>query len=283
MEKVSVIIINYNTPDVTKRAMQALLSHQLDFDVEIIVIDNGSKEKMLQDEWFQKTVRVYIENTTNRGFAGAVNQGIKKSTGAYIFLLNSDAFVENNTLSGLVNFLKEKKGYGIVGPKTVYVDGSFQISAGKFPSLFREFLVVTKLYKKIKHSLFLTENGLSKDVSSVIPVDWISGGCMMITRAVIHQIGFFDERFFFGVEDMDYCYRVKEGGFIIGYLPSVVVTHFHSYSAGGTHSRFKLENESLGKKYFFHKHFPKKILSGVLVSFFYWTRMQILYFSGKLK
>lgn len=282
MEKISVIIINYNTPAVTKQAIQALLQNRANFDVEIILIDNGSKEKMIRDEWFREVVHIYIENDTNRGFAGAVNQGLEKATGGYIFLLNSDAFVNSSTLSGMVHFLKENKNYGIVGPKTVYTNGSFQISAGNFPSIFGEFLVATKLYKIINHPLFLMEKNFSKNSSS-ISVDWISGGCMMITKEVVDRIGIFDEHFFFGVEDMDYCYRAKKGGFSVEYLPLVEVTHLHSYSSGGTRSRFKLENESLGKGYFFRKHFPKKIVSRIMIAFLYWARIQLLDFSGKLK
>lgn len=282
MEKVSVIIINYNTPAVAKQAIRALLQNRTNFDVEIIVIDNGSKEKMIQDEWFCDVVHIYIENDTNKGFAGAVNQGIEKATGTYIFLLNSDAFMNNGALVGMVHFLKENKKYGIVGPKTVYANGSFQISAGNFPSLLGEFLVATKLYKIMNHPLFLMEKSFPKN-SSFISVDWISGGCMMFTKKIVDHIGIFDEHFFFGVEDMDYCYRAKKKGFSVGYLPVVEVTHLHSYSSGGTRSRFKLENESLGKKYFFRKHFPKKIVSRMVVSFLYWTRIQLLGFSGKLK
>lgn len=283
METVSVIILNYNTPDVTKQAIEALVKNQGDFDVQVILIDNGSREKLIQDEWFHRTVHTYIENDTNKGFAAAVNQGIQASTGEYIFLLNSDAFMNVGTLSGLVTFLKGNEPFGIVGPKTVYADQSFQISAGRMPSLWGEFLVATKLYKIVKHSLFLMESELTECSSSAVSVDWVSGGCMMMRRALIERIGTFDEHFFFGVEDMDYCYRAKKDGFQVGYLPGVDVVHLHSYSSGGTRTRFKLDNEALGKEYFFRKHFPRKVISRLLVSFLYRTRIGLLKLSGKLK
>lgn len=283
MEKISVIIINYNTPEITKQALQALVKNQDNFDLEIILIDNESKEKVVQDEWFHKTVHTYIENPENKGFAGAVNQGIKIATGAYIFLLNSDAFISEGALTGLVSFLKENEAYGIVGPKTINADRSFQVSAGRFPSLWGEFLVASKLYKKMKYSLFLMERGVEGNTAQVMAVDWVSGGCMLIKRVVIDQIGLLDPHFFFGVEDMDYCYRAKKRGFFIGYLPSVVVTHLHGYSGGGTRSRFKLEYEAAGKEYFFHKHFPQKIITRLFIASLYWIRICLLGLFGKLK
>lgn len=283
METVSVIVINYNTPDLTKKALEALIKNQGELEVEIILIENGSKEKMVQDEWFERMVHHYIENETNTGFAYAVNQGIKVSKGEYILLLNSDAFMKEGVLSGLVTFLKENESYGIVGPRTINADETFQISAGTSPNLIGEFLVATKLYKKMKHSLFLTENELKDNSSAVISVDWVSGGCMMMKRGVIDRIGIFDERFFFGVEDMDYCYRAKKKGFLVGYLPSLALIHLHSYSSGGTRSRFKLQNEADGKSYFFRKHFPEKELSGLIVSMLYQFRIGLLQLFGRLK
>lgn len=282
MEKISVIVINYNTPDMTRTALETLVRNKGVFDLEIIVIENGSEKKMAPDTRFREIVSLYLENQENIGFAQAVNQGIKRSTGAYILLLNSDAFLDEGSLAAMAAFLKENEAYSIVGPKTVNRDGTFQVSAGRFPNLLGEMLSATRLYRYMRHPMFLGERSLLKGISS-LSVDWVSGGCMLIKREAVAAVGIFDGRYFFGVEDMDFCYRVKAAGYLVGYLPHAAITHWHGYSSGGTRSRFKLEHEARGKALFFQKHFPRQKVSRYVVLWLYHMRIALLGLFGKLK
>lgn len=282
MERLSVIILNYNTPEMTRQCLEALVRFRGAWELEIILIDNGSRKKMLTDDWFRAHVERSIENPTNRGFAAAVNQGIEAATGEWLILLNSDAFLREGTLGAMFEALSRHPECGIAGPKTFSADGTFQVSAGAFPTLWGEFLSATRLYKLLPHTLYLSEEKLRGESRAFVPVDWISGGCMFIRREVIRKIGLMDEGYFFGVEDMDFCFRAKEAGFQVGYVPAAALTHLHSRSAGGTRTRFKLENERKGKVRFFAKRFPKKIWLSRIVSGMYRARMATLGFFGKL-
>jgi GT2 family glycosyltransferase len=283
MAHISIIIINYNTPEVTRQAIMSVVRHASDADTEMILIENGSEKKVALDDDFRGRIAHVIGNGTNLGFAAAVNQGLRAATGDIFLLLNSDALLGAGSLEKMVGFLESHPEVGIVGPKTISPDGSFQISAGAFPSLPRECSVFSGLYKQDIGSPFLMEREAESSSDPFLSPDWVSGGCMMIRKEVALRIGFFDERFFFGVEDVDFCFRAKEAGFQVAYLPSAVISHRHGYSSGGARSRFKLEHEASGKEYFFRKHFPNRVLARLLIVWMYQARIGVLQALGKLK
>ncbi|MDO8668365.1 MAG: glycosyltransferase family 2 protein [bacterium] len=255
---ISVIIINYNTPAMTEKAISLFIDWADGFNYEIILIDNNSSEKITGAALKDWPIK-FIQNTENVGFAKAVNQGIKAANGDYILLLNSDALVEEATVKNMLVYLKTKIRAGIIGPKFIYPDGRNQISSGKFPNFWREFFRLFMLNRLLPFDAY------NKDFETVRPVDRVSGGCMLIKREVINQIGLFDEGYFFGAEDMDFCLRAGKFGWQTVYYPLVKLVHYHSFSSGGRKAirTIKLERNSLD--YFFKKNFPKKIISRVLI------------------
>lgn len=258
MELISVIIINYNTPAMTENAISRFINWADGFNYEIILIDNNSTKKMSGAFLSQRRIR-FIQNTQNIGFAKAVNQGVSIASGDYILLLNSDALVEKDTVKDLLVYLKNNQPAGIIGPRFIYPSGENQVSSGKFPNLWREFFRLFMLNRLLPFDAY------NKDFKTVRPVDRVSGGCMLIKREVINRIGLFDEGYFFGAEDMDFCLRAGKSGWQTVYYPLVKLVHYHSFSSGGrkTIQTIKLERNSLD--YFFKKNFSKKIISRFLI------------------
>jgi len=270
--KLSVIIINYNTPEMTERAIKRLRecesgspADEAGLASEIILIDNNSTEKLSPNTVATLSVK-YIENQENVGFARAVNQGLKIARGEYILLLNSDVLIEPGAISRLLTLMEKESQVGVVGLKMIYPDGRAQVSCGYFPNVLREFIRLSTLYKIIPYSTLAKKtwfNGQLFDQGG--EVDWLSGGCLLIRRTLIDQIGPLDERYFFGVEDIDFCFRTKQSGFKVFYLPQAQVIHHHGFSSGGPRTIKKMQMERDNLDYFMAKNFPEAMLSRWLI------------------
>ena len=215
-----------------------------------------------------------IRNDTNLGFAKAVNQGIKKSTGEYILLLNTDAFVTQGQLTALVSTLESDKQFGIIAPKLLNQDGSIQSSYGNFPSLTSIFFHALSLERLFLKGLIIYQRKTSPPPSpkkrggngEVIFPDWVSGACMLIKRSVIDRVGFFDEHYFMGIEDIDFCYRVQQAGFRVVYDREQHILHYHQYTSKKLKTRsIIVQSEIEGLSYFYKKFYPTHRLRLALV------------------
>jgi len=276
MIKLSVIVINYNTPEMTERAIKRLRECETELAPEIILIDNNSTEKLTPNTVSSLGVK-YIENQENVGFARAVNQGLNCASGEYILLLNSDVLIENGAVGKLIAFLENKPQAGVVGPKMVYPDRGTQVSFGYFPNFLREFARLSTLYKIIPYGTLAANTRFNRSLFQAGgEVDWLSGGCLLIRRTLIDQIGPLDERYFFGVEDIDFCFRTKQSGFKVFYLPQAQVIHHHGFSSGGPRTIKKMEMERDNLDYFLKKNYPEKIISRTLIKFMHNLKISIL-------
>lgn len=253
MNLISVIIINYNTPEMTLKAIRSFMEHSFGFDYEIILIDNNSAKKIKNDDLKSWPIK-YIENKENLGFAQAVNQGIKNSNGSYVLLLNSDALIKENSAGILLDYISNDLTAGIIGPKLSYADGRNQTSSGKFPDFRKEFFRLTMLHRLLPFSAY------NKNFSAIKEVDWVSGAFMLIKREVIKQIGGFDENYFFSAEDMDFCLAAKKAGWKTIYYPLTEVIHYYGFSSGGRKSIKGIKMERDGINYFFKKNYPRRII-----------------------
>lgn len=186
-------------------------------DVEIIVIDNDSTDQTKEFLKSNPSI-ITITNETNEGFGKAVNKGIDKSTGEWIVVLNDDALVPKDFLRKFASSCKEyqrqtgTKMASVAAPMSNYVGMRQQQqqcpTRGDFERVAKQ--VYTNNYKKV--------------VSTGI----VSGLCLFINREVFDTIGKFDERFFAGCEDVDFCTRVYEAGFITIICQDLFVFHYGS-------------------------------------------------------
>jgi len=223
MINVSVIIVSYNTKDLTLKCIKSVLEEGRGLEKELIVVDNGSSDGSVEKFKVLGGKINLIQNTENLGFAKANNQAIKISTGKYILLLNSDTVVINGAIKKLINFAEKNEDCGAVVPKLLNSDGSMQASVFRLPTLGRTILQFWLGQKEILDK-YMPEGKDPSEVESAVMA------AFLITRKTLDKVGLLDERYFMFFEDHDYCRRIKNKNLKIYYLPSSNVIHYHGVS-----------------------------------------------------
>jgi len=170
-----------------------------------------------------------IRSPRNGGFAYGNNQGLARSRGAAILLLNPDTVMPAGGLAGLLATLSANPQAGIVGPRLLRPDGSMHLACRRsFPTPSIAFYRLSGLSQVFpRSSRFGRYNLTFVDPSQPLEVDSVCGACMLMRRAVFERIGGLDERFFMYGEDLDWCLRTREAGWSVRYDPAVVVQHQH--------------------------------------------------------
>lgn len=231
---ISINIVSWNVRDLLRNCLRSisLQTTGLVQETEIIVVDNASSDgtaEMLHGEF--PDVRV-IANSENVGFTRGNNQAFAVARGRYFFLLNPDTELRPNALANLIAYTDAHPRIGILGPQLYYGDGSLQSSRRRFPTLATAFLESTKLQQWFPHSSVLTRYYMldTRD-DETQEVDWVNGSAMFVRRELYEQIGGFDEGFFMYSEELDWCYRAKQAGWQIVYLPTAQVTHWEAKSS----------------------------------------------------
>ncbi len=229
---ISVIIVNWNTKDLLKQTVSSLLA-STSLPLEVIVVDNASTDgsiEMIKEEFPQI---VHLVNTENLGFGKANNQGMAKATGEVFFLLNSDTIVHTHAVDTLYAYLQEHQEVGMVGPKLLNADGTFQHACRRrLPNPLNSFLYLSGIGKIFPRSEVMNAYKMqaeSPDISG--PVEAISGAAMCFRRSVYAATGGFDERFFMYGEDLDLCKMTHDNGFPIHYVHTAVITHLGGQSS----------------------------------------------------
>ena len=230
MRKLSIIIINYNAKESILKCIDSIYYSLLNNVFEIVVVDNnsvdGSKEE-IKKQFRQVNL---IVNQVNRGFAAACNQALKISQGEYILLLNPDTIV-NHSLIKMVEYVENNERVGILGCKILNPDGSIQRTAYAPPSLLNDIisgLTFRWLWLLRPKNRWVTHQCRFSQVP--FKVGWVSGACLMTRRKTIQNIGFLDEKFFLGAEDVDWCCRAIKKGWRVVYFPSAQVIHIGEQS-----------------------------------------------------
>lgn len=255
MVDLSIIIVNWNGRDLLTKCLKCVESTVKKVSYETFVVDNnssdGSQEMVRRDF---SNVKL-IANTDNVGFATANNQAMEVSQGRYVLLLNSDAFVNENTLDTMVEFMDTHPDAGMASCKLLYEDGSLQRSCATFPTLATELFIALGFDKIFaKSSLFGKYQMTDWNYDDTREVDVIMGAFMMVRASLIPRIGMMDKSFFMYSEEVDWCYRFKAAGSKVYFYPDVTCVHLW----GGSSKAVKVE--SLLRLYkarvqFFRKHY----------------------------
>jgi GT2 family glycosyltransferase len=229
---VSVIVVSYNTCDVLQRCLQDLKDCADGLSLEIIVVDNHSRDgsvEMLEENYPEATL---IRSEVNLGFAGANNCALRIARGRYILLLNSDAFLRPGALRRAIDHMEREPQVGLGGGRLIWADESWQPSARAFPSLLNDFLILSGLASRFPHSRFFGRPEWTwADPMEAAEVDWVPGAFSIIRPDVLARTGLFDEDFFLYYEEVDLCRRIKALGYKVRYWPDVVVVHLGGESS----------------------------------------------------
>jgi N-acetylglucosaminyl-diphospho-decaprenol L-rhamnosyltransferase len=194
-----------------------------------------------------------IASEENLGYSRGNNLGLEASRGRYALVLNPDTEVAAGALRALVDYAEAHPQVGILGPRLVNPDGSPQSSRRRFPTLLTAFFESTWLQGHAPRRLL--DRYYARDLPDDAPaeVDWVTGACLLVRRAVYEQVGGFDEGFFMYSEELDFCRRAQAAGWRVAYVPGAVVTHFEGKSSEQAvperHLRFQRSKIRYFRKY----------------------------------
>lgn len=221
----SIIIVNYNTRELLKKCLKSVFASQTNFQFEVFVSDNGSRDgsqDMVRSEFLQVKL---IENNANLGFSKGNNVAIKRSAGQFVLLLNSDTQVRPDTFALSVHYLENHPDVGALGCKVLLPSGELDKACRrKFPNPTNAFLRLFGLKK-------FSDYNITAPIDQEMEIDAVMGAYMMLKKTVIEQIGLLDEEYFMYGEDLDWCWRIKQAGYKIVYYPKTEITHYKYGSA----------------------------------------------------
>ncbi|NML68065.1 glycosyltransferase family 2 protein [Hymenobacter sp. RP-2-7] len=233
MVQVSVIIINYNTFQLTSEAITSIQAHTRGVGYEIIVVDNASTEcdpgRFL--EAFP-TIQL-VRNPDNSGFAKGNNLGIRHAVGETILLFNSDAACLNDALTLTYRALQAEPRVGLTTARLEYPTGAIQPSCGRFPSVSLQLLELTRLQKLLSaERKGQVLQGTFFDYATPLYPDWVWGTYFHFKREVLERMPGqqLADDFFMYAEDLQWSYTVRQLGYEIKYVPEAHVLHHFSQS-----------------------------------------------------
>ena len=245
----SVVIVNYQTFDLTRDTINSILKYSYPFSYEIIMVDNASKDNSLDKlkNYFKDSVK-FISSKQNNGFAAGNNQGLKLASGKYVLLLNSDTIVWENTLEDIYNFMENNRKVGACGCRVLLANGDLDKACKRsFPniknSFYRLFHIPTNSSKN-DYNLDLPDN-------EIYEIECLTGAFMFIRQKCLDSVGLLDETFFMYGEDIDLCYRIKQDNWKIVYYGRAIITHFKG--ASSKKQKSKLIYEFYRAMYIYYK------------------------------
>lgn len=254
---VSVIIVNYNTKDLTSSCIESIFSMTNGITFEVILVDNGSTDG--SKELFEHDQRInYIYNQENIGFGRANNHGYKYATGKYMFFLNSDTELLNNAIYEMYCHMEQADdNVACVGCLLTGKDNEQMFSYGRFPSV-KSYALDLLLYYHIRINCF-TDKPFP---SAVYPltVDYVVGADLFMRRQAIEACGLFDPEYFMYYEETDMQYRYKQHGYLSQIISSPHIIHYQGASNKRTPHKRSLRMACIGIKSslrYANKHFGK--------------------------
>ncbi|ALB44135.1 glycosyltransferase family 2 protein [Clostridium beijerinckii] len=261
--KLSIIIVNYNTYDLTKQTIESVIKEHHNFNYEVILVDNASSDgsiNKLQDK-FRNIVTIkklhIIINKDNLGFAKANNIGVKFARGKYILLLNSDTVLKENCLEKCIVKMEKDKNIGALGCKVVLANGELDHACKRgFPTPKASLYYFLKLHEK-NPSKYGQYNALHLREDDIGEVDCLTGAFMLMPKLIFDKAGGLDEDFFMYGEDIDLCYKIKELGYKILYYPEAQIIHYKGGSSKKRRSKVIYDFHQ-AMWIFYKKHYYKK-------------------------
>lgn len=218
--ELSIIIVNYKTPDLTLKCIESIKETVGFNNYEIIVVDNCSNDNSQEIITKKNEDVVWINNPNNDGFGRANNVGISNSKGEYILLINSDVTVLENTIEKCLETIKAEKNIGALGCRLLNEDDSLQKSVyyhtSDYSEILEENLFLDYIYT-FKH----------KEIKALM------GSFLLIPKKVFEQVKGFDPDFFMYCEELDLCRRITSNGYKLKYLDEVSAYHLHGASSSG--------------------------------------------------
>jgi len=258
--ELSILIVNWNTRQALIDCLESVFKTIGQCSFEVWVVDNGSEDDSEQAVRTLFPQVHLIVNERNIGFAAANNQALKEAKGRYVMLLNSDTVLVEGSVGTLLNFMENNPEAGICCGQLLNADGTKQNSIANIPTLATEILSKS-LLRRIFPGRF---PGKEHDIREPIEVESVIGACMMVRKKAIDEVGCMDERFFFFLEETDWCSRMRKKGWKILFHPKAMIYHMQGLSAKKVRVEAKIEYWR-SRYIFFEKEYGRTYM-GVLKS-----------------
>ncbi|MBU2577201.1 glycosyltransferase family 2 protein [Patescibacteria group bacterium] len=279
MRKVALIILNWNGQEMILNCLTSVLKANVkDFELEIIVVDNGSTDgsakylkelidnselavknkKLITGNRSPITLRL-VENKENLGFAEGNNVGIRealKNNADYICLLNNDTRVDRNFLVSLIKAAEEEKSAGILGGK-IYFEKGFEYFKDKYSEKEKGKVIWYAGGKIDWLNVYASHRGVDEvdkgQYEKREETEYVNGCLMLIKSEVFGKIGLLNPKYYLYYEENDFCQRAQEAGYKLFYEPKSVIWHLNAGSSGSgssLHDYFLTRNRMIfGLKY----------------------------------
>ncbi len=224
MKSVSIITVNYNQGQITEALLASIFTHNTYQPLEIIVVDNGSRQNEVP-AWQVKYPSVkFIRSEENLGFAGGNNLGMKQAGGDYLFFINNDTEITSGLIETLAKTLDQHDEAGMVSPKIHYFDKPGMLQYAGFTPM--------NYYTCRNRCIgqFEMDNGQYDGLTG--ETGYVHGAAMMVRREAIIKAGFMPEAYFLYYEEMDWCEQIRRAGFTIRIDMQALIHHKESVSVG---------------------------------------------------
>ncbi|MBI5358635.1 glycosyltransferase family 2 protein [Candidatus Amesbacteria bacterium] len=256
--KLTIITVNFNAAKLVSELIDSIhASKDINFGIKIVVVENS------QEDLSKLSGVTYLRNKGNLGFSSGNNLGIIEAEGDYVWFMNPDITVEPNTISHLINFMDKNPDVGVVTPKIILPNGKLDRNCRrKFPTPINS----------LKRFLGLNGYFIDTPENEKVEVDSVMGSNMLVRTEIGQKIGWWDEDYFMYGEDIEFCWRVKELGYKVMYIPDVIAHHHHGASSGlkKTSVKITIADNSVRRKailgstnamrIFYKKHYAGNIL-----------------------
>ncbi|MEA2014419.1 MAG: glycosyltransferase family 2 protein [Thermodesulfobacteriota bacterium] len=250
---ITIVIVNWKTRELLRDCLKSIYKTVQNITFEVIVVDNASQDDsvaMLEEEF--PDVRI-IENSKNRGFAAANNQAFAVMNGRYALLLNTDTVLTEDAVHELFAFMENHNDTAMAGGQLLNRDGSRQNSIANFPTVLT-LLANTSLLEYLFPRRFPSKRYAHKEP---LEVESVIGACLIVRKKAMDEVGMFDERYFFFLEETDWAYQMRVAGWKIYHVPSACIYHLQGQSVGRNvrsrvefyRSRYKFFNKWKSRPY----------------------------------
>jgi GT2 family glycosyltransferase/peptidoglycan/xylan/chitin deacetylase (PgdA/CDA1 family) len=250
MIDLSVIIVSWNARKHLINCLESIRSTAGDLSIEVIVVDNNSSDDscaMVSKNFPEVQL---IETERNLGFAKGNNLGIKESKGRYLALINSDVILKPECFQRLIAFMEQQPKVGIVGPGITYLDGAFQPSCRRLPSLSADLFQALGFDRILSSSKWFPGSHMTpREHETQQSVEVLVGCFWLVRREALEEVGGLDERFFFYGEDNDWCKRFGDMGWLKMHYREAEAIHVGGASSSNDPIRFSIEMANAKMKY----------------------------------
>lgn len=252
---VSIIIVNYNTKNLVQECIKSIYDKTKDIEFEIILVDNasidGSKELFTN---YSNSI-IYIYNNENVGFGTANNIGAKTASGKYLFLLNSDTLIVENSIKIFYDYMEANLDIKACGGNIINSNYQNSLIGGNFPSLQTDFLGIGfykffKSYFRFKFSVGQTISDLKNQ-----EIEYIIGADIFIRKEVFDIMNGFDCDFFMYYEEVDLFKRMSKMKYKSIIIPNTSIIHLEGKSSSGLVSVNKYKMKYRSKMLYYRKHY----------------------------